>query len=80
MTPPTGRANERQKNTSLRAAELGLGEGFFRIAEIHLIHHNWDDARLFLKRAAEKLHVVALGILAKEAQVSVTSSGLKLYR
>jgi TPR repeat protein len=32
---------------------------------------NWEDARLFYKKAAEKLHVVALGTIAADAALGV---------
>jgi TPR repeat protein len=66
----TRRGQQKATEHFLRAGELGLGKGFFRIAEIHLKkHRNWDDARLFLKRAAEKYHVPSIVILADEASV-----------
>jgi TPR repeat protein len=65
----TRRGEQKAKEHFLRSGELGYGEGFFQIARIHLQHRNWDDARLLCKKAAEKLHVMALAVLATEAML-----------
>jgi hypothetical protein len=65
----TRRGNQKAKAHFQFAGELGLGEGFGRIADIHLKNRNWDEARRYYQMGAEKLHVLSICNLAKEADL-----------
>jgi TPR repeat protein len=63
----TRRGEQKAKEQFLRAGELGFGEGYSRLAEISINHRNWQEAKLFYQKAAERYQVTAICALAGEA-------------
>jgi MYND finger len=48
------RGDGKAKDHFLHAGQLGLGEGFSRVAELYIKRRNWDEARRYYHLAAQK--------------------------
>jgi TPR repeat protein len=63
----TARGEKKAIEYFSRVGELGLGVGFKRVAEIYIKNRNWDEARRYFHKAADKFHADSICILGIEA-------------
>jgi TPR repeat protein len=65
----TFKTDKKAKASFLRAGELGLGEGYTRLAEVYFEKRNWDETRRYYQKGADLMNVRAINALAIEAQL-----------
>jgi TPR repeat protein len=68
MDPSIPNRQQKAMESYLRAGEIGFGQGYSRLAEIHLHDQNRSEARKYYRLAAEKKDVNAIDVIGTEAR------------